>query len=134
MPKRIQRKRTKGWRMPPGAVYVGRPGRWSNPWSVVLTDDRTAWTVRRKAGLRPGVEVCPYRGSHRASHEGAITWSVEAFRRWLRQTPSGRALAEAAKRELRGRNLACWCPLGNPCHADVLLEIANPRTGGKGEA
>lgn len=28
MPKRIQRKRTKGWRMPPGAVYVGRPTKW----------------------------------------------------------------------------------------------------------
>ena len=27
--------------------------------------------------------------------------------------------------ELRGRDLACWCPLEGPCHADVLLEIAN---------
>jgi hypothetical protein len=27
--------------------------------------------------------------------------------------------------ELRGRDLACWCPLDEPCHADVLLEIAN---------
>ena len=27
--------------------------------------------------------------------------------------------------ELRGKNLACWCPLDQPCHADVLLEIAN---------
>ena len=34
MPKRIQRKRTKGWKMPPGAVYVGRPTIWGNPWSV----------------------------------------------------------------------------------------------------
>lgn len=33
-PQRIQRKRTKGWRMPEGAVYVGRPSRWGNPWSV----------------------------------------------------------------------------------------------------
>lgn len=28
--------------------------------------------------------------------------------------------------ELGGRDLACWCPEGEPCHADVLLEIANP--------
>lgn len=26
---------------------------------------------------------------------------------------------------LRGKNLACWCPEGQPCHADVLLEVAN---------
>jgi hypothetical protein len=33
-------------------------------------------------------------------------------------------LVEAIRRELKGKNLACWCPAG-PCHADVLLEIAN---------
>lgn len=27
--------------------------------------------------------------------------------------------------ELRGKNLACWCSLDQPCHADVLLELAN---------
>jgi hypothetical protein len=27
--------------------------------------------------------------------------------------------------ELRGKNLACWCPLDQPCHAEVLLELAN---------
>ena len=27
--------------------------------------------------------------------------------------------------ELRGKNLACWCPIDGPCHADVLLELAN---------
>lgn len=26
---------------------------------------------------------------------------------------------------LRGKNLACWCALDQPCHADVLLEVAN---------
>ena len=31
MPKRIQRKRTKGWRMPADAIYVGRPTKWGNP-------------------------------------------------------------------------------------------------------
>lgn len=29
------------------------------------------------------------------------------------------------RRELAGKNLACWCPLDQPCHADVLLELAN---------
>jgi len=29
------------------------------------------------------------------------------------------------QRELRGKDLACWCPLDQPCHADILLEVAN---------
>jgi hypothetical protein len=31
---------------------------------------------------------------------------------------------------LRGKNLACWCKPGHPCHADVLLEIANAPSKG----
>ncbi|WP_396917953.1 DUF4326 domain-containing protein [Mycolicibacterium sp.] len=32
---------------------------------------------------------------------------------------------EDIRRELRGHDLVCWCPLASPCHADVLLELAN---------
>ena len=46
--------------------------------------------------------------------------AVALFRQWM--TPE--YIAEA-RRELRGKNLACWCPLSAACHADVLLEIAN---------
>jgi hypothetical protein len=46
--------------------------------------------------------------------------AVALFRRNL--SPQ---LVEEAKRELRGRDLICWCGLNEPCHADVLLEIAN---------
>lgn len=56
MPERIQRRRTVGWRMPKGAVYVGRPTRWGNPYAVapdapeiVLHDDGRWWTVRSDA-------------------------------------------------------------------------------------
>ena len=52
--------------------------------------------------------------------------SVAAFRRWLTSSADGKALAKAAREELRGVNLACWCRLDAPCHAAVLLEIANP--------
>lgn len=46
---------------------------------------------------------------------------IARFRAWLLTQP---ALIEAAKRELRGKDLVCWCaPLA--CHADVLMEIAN---------
>jgi hypothetical protein len=48
-----------------------------------------------------------------------------AFACWVVESPGGRALAQAAKQELRGKNLACWCEVGRPCHADVLLRIAN---------
>jgi hypothetical protein len=64
-PLRIQRKRTKGWRMPEGAVYVGRPSRWGNPFKV------------------------------------------------------------GDRHPLRGRTLACWCRLDQPCHGDFLLLWAN---------
>lgn len=46
---------------------------------------------------------------------------IEKYRGWLMGQPR---LVEAAKRELRGKRLVCWCaPLR--CHADVLAEVAN---------
>ncbi|OHV85914.1 DUF4326 domain-containing protein [Ensifer sp. LCM 4579] len=53
-------------------------------------------------------------------HEGA----VRAFARDLRGGILNFSV-EDVRRELRGKNLACWCKPGAPCHADVLLEIAN---------
>jgi hypothetical protein len=50
---------------------------------------------------------------------------VAAFAAWIRDDPEGQRLAEKAKGELSHKNLACWCKLGQPCHADVLLRIAN---------
>ncbi|MBK5910086.1 hypothetical protein CCR85_01080 [Rhodothalassium salexigens] len=96
-PQRIQRKRTKGWRMPVGAVYVGRPTRWGNP----------------------------YEGVDRASADHAML--VRLYREYIAR-PEQAGLREAARRELRGRDLACWCPLDQPCHADVLLALANGST------
>jgi hypothetical protein len=52
---------------------------------------------------------------------------AEAVRRYREDLLAGRlrVTAEDVKRELRGRDLACYCPLGEPCHADVLLSVAN---------
>ena len=96
MPKRIQRKRVKGWRKPPDAVSVCRPGPFGNQFRL---------------GYAPPFDTPQS--------------LVDAFETWLLQTPEGRALAERAKRELRGHDLLCWCAVGSPCHADVLLRIAN---------
>jgi hypothetical protein len=51
--------------------------------------------------------------------------SVQAFREWFTSTKEGKALAKRAREDLRGKNLACWCPLDGPCHADTLLAAAN---------
>ncbi|MGK5737300.1 DUF4326 domain-containing protein [Micromonospora sp. URMC 103] len=96
MPKRIQRQRTKGWRMPENTVYVGRPSRWGNAYRL------------RNAPL---------------DHPNPHQWLVDAHRSWLNWC--GPIKAAEIRTYLRGKNLACWCPLDQPCHADVLLEIAN---------
>jgi hypothetical protein len=123
-PKRIQRERTKGWRMPEGAVYVGRPSRWGNPFTVT-NGNRQGWLVwddRDRLGLAPGYKTSDgFVASFPTRHE-ATADAVKRYRRWL--------LGAAARcadlvPELAGRDLACWCRPDSPCHAEVLLEIAN---------
>ena len=109
-PVRIQRKRVRGWRMPPNTVYVGRPTRWGNPFIVGEE------YVRCK--MQPG-------GGQEANTVADNDHAVRLYRRF---TARETCVQIEAYRELRGRNLACWCPPGQPCHADVLLEIANTRS------
>lgn len=117
MPQRIQLRRTKSWRKPAGAVVVARPSRWGNPFRVVDCID---------AGFA-------------SDEDQARRVCVDAFRDWLNGNRWADASGEAAERrydeyrsripELRGKDLACWCPLDQPCHADVLLDIANRPRG-----
>lgn len=102
-PVRVQRKRTKGYRMPLNTVSVARPGKWGNPFKIAPAFD--------SEGVRfPEITA-----------ESAVTLYREWIARALQNWPSTRdALAD-----LRGRNLACFCKLDAPCHADVLLELAN---------
>jgi hypothetical protein len=80
-PRRIQRKRIKGWRKPARAVYVGRPTRWGNPFRHLIL--YFAWLQS---------QLC-------------------ADPHFLDP--------------LRGKDLMCWCALDKPCHADILLALAN---------
>lgn len=110
-PQRIQRQRTKGWRMPAGAVYVGRPTKWGNPHAVGESFD---WWVM---------------GKTITSTINDAAEAVEYYRFWLDDQhpddiPSGPS-RQTIIGELGGRDLVCWCPLDQPCHADVLLELAN---------
>jgi Domain of unknown function (DUF4326) len=50
--------------------------------------------------------------------------AVASFRAWI-TAPGQSELLARARRELRGLNLGCSCPLKLPCHADVLLELVN---------
>lgn len=89
-PQRIHRQRTRGWKMPPNSVYVGRPTIFGNPFAIDATVSRVD--------------------------------AVREYRDYLNAHPR---LAIKIADELRGRDLACWCALDAPCHADVLLELAN---------
>jgi hypothetical protein len=96
MPKRIQRRRAKGWKMPPNTVYVGRPSKFGNPYSA---------------------------DGNWFHADGSPATPVELFAIAMKENRWGNR--DDVRRDLQGRNLACWCPLDKPCHADVLLELAN---------
>jgi len=114
-PKRIQRQRTKGWRMPENTVYVGRPTKWGNPFR------RGVW-IEHDSPLAPYVGIEDWAGLSRIRLSTAQQ-AVTAHWNWLMEYPP--LMAALALGELRGKDLACWCPLDQPCHADVLLEWAN---------
>jgi hypothetical protein len=112
MAARVQRRRIAGWRAPSGAVYVGRPTRWGNPWTVVR-DGCLVQVAAPDGGLQVADDVADARA--RAAAE---------YGRWL-QDPEQAGLRAVARRELAGRDLMCWCPPDQRCHADLLLEVAN---------
>lgn len=95
--------------MPEGAVYVGRGSRWGNDFRV---DSNTT----------PAEAVDLY---------------TDMIQRWGKQTADSKLLHDGLgvwdgqiyaniRQHLAGKDLACWCPLDQPCHADVLLKLADP--------
>lgn len=120
-PRRIQLSRAKGWRMPEGTVKVDRSTGFGNPFPII-----------KCASISRGVsspiwQIGTWEGPamwFQDTEAEARTLSVEAFRAWI-ERPAQEAIRQKARLALRGKHLACWCALGAPCHADVLLEIAN---------
>ncbi len=133
-PVRLQLSRKKGFDLQahsravnglPAAV-VARPTKWGNPWPV----DHEGTAVHC---LSIGLE-----GDDATDRAAA---AVDLYRRWVEGYDGGKVnelvallLAKPAckapairhiRRDLVGHNLACWCALGEPCHADVLLRLAN---------
>jgi hypothetical protein len=105
-PVRIRLSRAKGWRMPENTVKVDRATKWGNPF-VVGEDGTAAECVGLFRALVVGGWLCMSCKAVPSEQKGALYHA--------------RANIDA----LRGKNLACWCALDKPCHADVLLEIAN---------
>lgn len=99
MPERVHLSRKRGSKIPPNTVKVDRSTGWGNPFIVGM----------------PGVP-------------DAAT-AVRKFREWIEATIADDhphpECTRAALEDLRGKNLGCWCALDAPCHADVLLELAN---------
>lgn len=136
-PIRIQRKRTKGWKMPGDAVSVTRPGPFGNPFpickctSTSMGKTKDIWSVGTWNG--PALWF-------RETKDEAAAFAVQAFSAWF-MSPRNETLREKAKVALRGKSLACYCrlcpehaagkPFGvecaacDPCHSDILLEISN---------
>ncbi len=96
--------------MPPGAVYVGRPSRWGNPFHTLLDGTRAS----------RGFATAMYR----LWVTGQLIPELAALFQGCDPMPEPPTLMEI-RLHLRGRDLVCWCPLDEPCHADVLLELAN---------
>ena len=97
---RVQLKRSAGWKMPANTLKVDRTTRWGNPFTIA---------------------EC-----------GSAAVAVAQHGRWMRgeiAAPGGVAppTREVLRAALGGRNLACWCAVNGPCHADLLLTLANPR-------
>jgi hypothetical protein len=93
-PLRVQRRRTKGWEMPDGAIYVGRPTMFGNPFDDA--EDFESWLMLNAEQKALGLHC---------NEEVAAMLDVLPL--------------------LKGKQLACWCSLDKPCHADVLAEWAN---------
>lgn len=94
--------------MPKNAVYVGRPTKWGNPCKVgdfVMLG--AAHSGTGKAEIRPA--------------------TAADCKRWYAMKATGILIDNFNFNlaTLRGKDLACWCPLDQPCHADILLKLAN---------
>lgn len=113
MPERKVLSRRKGARLG-GAVSVARPSRWGNPYVVVERAGR--WDV-----LGPSGRVIDTATTARAARALAVAEFRTAVLHGRRTVPPVTTIRD----RLKGLDLACWCPLDGPCHADVLLELAN---------
>lgn len=109
--------------MPAGAIYVGRPTRWGNPFRVTRSSAyhglAGSWFVLDEHGTT----YHPEENTQRAARQRA----VDLFAHALSEGGDAGISLQRIRDELAGHDLVCWCPSAEPCHADVLLTLANDR-------
>jgi hypothetical protein len=124
MPVRVQLSRAKGWRMPENTVKVDRTTRFGNPSLCTRPHNCSLAPCECCGGDRCCVlvfrEYVTSGLEGRSSETGSLSVALDAYAGYPR-----RARLVEGLPSLRGKNLACWCKLDAPCHADVLLELAN---------
>ena len=120
-PHRIQLSRAKGWRMPANASKVDRTTRWGNPF--VVPGSYPAQSLPAELINSLELKVHDSRNGPFVAVETPAQ-AVGLFGWWI-MADAQQAHRDLVRANLKGRNLACWCKLGFPCHADLLLEIAN---------
>lgn len=104
-PCRIQLRRVKGWRMPAGAINCARPGKYGNRYIILRTIEHV-----------DGKPVLVRDAAHAKSlHREWLDWQMSQLS----------TMREGLRHDLGGRDLACWCKLDQPCHADNYLDVAN---------
>jgi hypothetical protein len=116
-----QRKRTRGWRTPENSICCTRPGRWGNPYRVARcgnVNDRNSCRLWVVANGDTQCTDCTTRES--ATKEAVGRYAVDLQHGRLSVT------LDDVRRELDGKILLCWCPVGSVCHVqDVLIPIVN---------
>lgn len=100
--------------MPADTVSVCRPGRWGNPYYPGCGIGFGGFDAQGRAAPWPLETRADMVRHFRERMRLMKLHEPERFRSYLAP--------------LRGKNLACWCAIDQPCHADVLLELANPCT------
>jgi hypothetical protein len=99
--------------MPPNTVKVDRTSQWGNPFVIGKVSPG-----KSVLGAGTPSELCGVPVRDRAQ-------AIELFRKWIYSESNLAGEWRRSVRALRGKNLACWCPLGGPCHAEILLSLAN---------
>lgn len=117
MMKRVQRKRTKGWKMPDNCKYVGRPTAWGNPFKLTPDGWIMCYSTNRKI-LDPWILWSATGGF-------CLTDIVELYERWIKGELHKHSCLPTPPdiEELRGRDLACFCSLSSTCHVDILIKL-----------
>lgn len=121
-PVRYQLSRRRGYSLMGIALSVARPSRWGNPYSVEEFGRNLAITLFERSvtgwwtpdGIPEDTIDAAYK-IHTAYRQRMIERGMDVS-------------------ELEGFNLACWCPLDRRCHADILLELANPQRDAHGKS